>query len=162
MNSTVVVTEIKKIIIYHCYGGSHSSAVAAALHTGLLKPEQAVSDNYLLSLPYFDTQKADDHGVLQFVGTDENGNLVFSVGLETVGPSVITALKATLAIFGQHYQHMHFIDTLPAVNLWMKLGGVCSRALGLKQIGRPLVTYGVKKAIYDLQKIVDVVKEERI
>jgi xylulokinase len=40
-------------IIYHCYGGSHSSVLAAAIHTGRLNPERLPTGEELMALPYF-------------------------------------------------------------------------------------------------------------
>lgn len=146
---------IKKIFIYHCYGGSHSSATAAALHVGLLRQSRAPKPGGLLSLPYYDTQAAKDHGALQFVGTDGEGNMVFSVGLETKAAVAIPALKNLFAIAGASMGPVRFIDTMPTVNLWMKLGGICSRVLGLKAIGRPMVVYGTRLAFVKISSLVE-------
>jgi hypothetical protein len=146
-----------RIYIYHCYGGSHSSVTAAAIHVGLLHPEQKPSWQLLLSLPYFDTQKASDHGKLQFMGT-VGDDLVFSVGLQTAAEPAIKALKALFAIGQSEIGPINFIGTMPAVNLWMKIGGICSRVLGLKGIGRPLVLYGTQRAYSNLARLVRDVK----
>jgi len=39
-----------------------------------------------------------------------------------------------------------FIDTLTVVNIWMRIGGFLSRAVGLTRLGRPLVIYGTRRA----------------
>lgn len=144
---------IPKVYIYHCYGGSHSSVTAAAVHVGLLDPGSLPTKQVLLSLPYFDTQKSDDHGVLQYLGEDEEGNLVFSVGLETSAKQIIAALSNLLAITKAQGPRLIFVPTMPAVNRWMKLGGVCSRVLGLKGIGRPLLAYGTRQAYPEIVKL---------
>ena len=41
-------------IIYHCYGGSHSSVIAAALHLGLLAKDRIPNETELMAIPYFD------------------------------------------------------------------------------------------------------------
>ena len=148
------------ILIYHCYGGSHSSVTAAAIHVGLLSPMDKPTRQVLLSMPYFDTQKAGDHGLLQFVGTHKK-DLVFSVGMETSAKPVITALRNLISIAGLDIGRVKFIDTMPAVNLWMKIGGLTSRALGLKGIGRPLVTYGTRLAYHNIAQLVEEVKEDK-
>jgi len=132
---------------------------AAAFHVGLLKADHPPTRQVLLSLPYFDTQKSHDHGILQFVGNDDEGNLVFSVGLETAAAPVIKALRSLVAVSEKNCLKMIFIGTMPTVNIWMKLGGVCSRLFGLKGIGRPLVTYGTRLAFPDIVKLVRQVKE---
>lgn len=51
------------------------------------------------------------------------------------------------------------VDTHPAVNIWMKIGGFSSRALGLVSFGRPIVTYGTLKTYKNLVELVKNVKE---
>ena len=50
------------IIIYHCYGGTHSSVMAASLHLGLLPQDKKPTGKELLALPYFDQQSGADFG----------------------------------------------------------------------------------------------------
>ena len=42
---------------------------------------------------------------------------------------------------------LYIFGTMPAVNLWMKIGGYSSRRLKLVSFGRPIVTYGTLKHI---------------
>jgi hypothetical protein len=105
-------------------------------------------------MPYYDTQKAGDHGVLQFVGTDQHNNEVFSVGMETAAEPVIKALGNLVSIANRDIGEVTFVNTMPAVNLWMKIGGVSSRALGLKGFGRPLVVYGTLRAYENIAQLV--------
>ena len=67
--------------------------------------------------------------------------MVCSVGLQTAADTVIKALANLMAIAGAGGRVV-FIDTLPAVNLWMKNRGICSRVFGLKAIGRPSCLWG--------------------
>ena len=41
-------------IIYHCFGGSHSSVSAAALHLGLLDRQRTPTEEELVRIPYYD------------------------------------------------------------------------------------------------------------
>lgn len=125
---------------------------------GLLDPETTPTRQVLLSLPYFDTQQSKDHGILQFVGEDERGDMVFSVGLETAAEQAIRAINNLLAIANVQEPRLIFIATMPTVNTWMKLGGVTSRAFGLKKIGRPLVIQGTQKAYPKIVLLVQEVK----
>lgn len=113
-----------------------------------------------MSLPYFDTQKSHDHGLLQFLGTDDHGSLVFSVGLETAAQPVLAAMGTLLSIANIDIGHVQFIDTMPTVNLYMKIGGVCSRVFGLKGIGRPLVIHGTRLAYAKILQLVATVKSQ--
>ena len=42
------------IIIYRCYGGTHSSVMAASIHLELLPGDRKPAGKELLALPYFD------------------------------------------------------------------------------------------------------------
>lgn len=132
--------------------------LAAALHVGLLKSTKP-SAQEILSLPYFDSQKGTDHGLLQYVGTDTNGIRIYSAGLEAGGSYIINSVRNLLALSRE--AEIAFVDTLPGVNWWMKAGGFISRFLGFKGVGRPLVIYGSVKALPLLAKIVtDSIEEE--
>ncbi|HWJ02080.1 MAG TPA: DUF3189 family protein, partial [Verrucomicrobiae bacterium] len=43
-------------IIYNCYGGSHSSVTAAAIHLGLVDCGKVPCARELWKLPYYDSQ----------------------------------------------------------------------------------------------------------
>lgn len=143
-----------RFIIYHCYGGSHSSVVAAAVHVGLLAREKKPSRQELQGLPYFDAQKAADHGYLQLLGKSENGSPVYSVGFETASLPVIKAAKNLFALGKAHGDSITYVETRPVINRWMVLGGVISRLLGLTFLGRPLVTWGTQRAYKSIVSLV--------
>jgi hypothetical protein len=39
-------------IIYHCYGGSHSSVIAAALHLKWIDKDRLPSEEEMMAIPY--------------------------------------------------------------------------------------------------------------
>lgn len=131
--------------------------LTAALHVGLLKSTRP-SAQEILSLPYFDSQKGTDHGLLQYVGTDSKGVRIYSAGLEAGGSYIINSVRTLLTLSRE--AEINFVDTLPGVNWWMKAGGFISRFLGFKGVGRPLVIYGSVKALPLLAKLVSSTEEE--
>ena len=55
---------MKRIVIYHCFGGTHSSIIAANLHLGRLPWQNNVSASQLFSLPYFDQLDSKQAGLI--------------------------------------------------------------------------------------------------
>ena len=56
------------IIIYRCYGGTHSSVMAASIHLELLPGDRKPAGKELLALPYFDRQNGADFGKIFYMG----------------------------------------------------------------------------------------------
>ncbi|MDD2282010.1 MAG: DUF3189 family protein [Eubacteriales bacterium] len=151
---------IPSLIIYHCYGGAHSSVTAAAVHVGLLARDKTPSRLELVSLPYFDAQKAGDHGFLQYMGKSKDGSLIYSVGFETASAPVIKAVKNLFSLGKASIGKVDYVETRPIINKWMIIGGICSRLLGLTVIGRPLVTWGTQLAYKKIVRLVEETEEK--
>lgn len=62
------------IYIYNCYGGTHSSTLAAAYHLKKLAYDTAPSKEEILSLDLFNKLTPKDMGKLFFHGIDEDRN----------------------------------------------------------------------------------------
>jgi hypothetical protein len=67
-------------IIYHCFGGSHSSVTAAALHLGMLDKTRIPTREQLMDVPYYDKTSDEDFGSIRYMGTDEFGHDVYVLG----------------------------------------------------------------------------------
>lgn len=133
-------------IVYHCYGGSHASPVAAAIHLGRLPSTEIASREELLKLDLFDQIKPSLQGTLVHVGKDPEGNEVFVLGARNNSDILLKTLKGVTRIIGEDPDDYVFVDLRPCTNLWMNIGGYTSRVLGLVSLGRPLVSWGVGKA----------------
>lgn len=142
-------------IIYNCYGGSHSSVVVGYIHCGLLDKNKVPTRQQLMSLSYFDSQRKEDHGILQYLGKDKDNNEIYSVGLESNREFGKECLKNVSSIMGINPEGYIMVDTISSVNWFMRIGGFLSRALGLISIGRPLVIYGTQRAFFNLVKITE-------
>ncbi|MGE5560769.1 MAG: DUF3189 family protein [Chloroflexota bacterium] len=132
--------------IYHCWGGSHSSVICAAIHLGLLPRDRVPSASELRALPHFDSQTTRDHGRIFCLGQDAQGNDVCFLGRRSNGPVVDRILPGMAAVFGFRQDEVVTLNTMPYVNLLMVVGGTLSRGLGLVWPGRPIVTFGVRMA----------------
>ncbi len=128
---------------------------AAAVHAGLLARDKTPSRLELVSLPYFDAQKAGDHGFLQYMGKGNDGSLIYSVGFETASAPVIKAAKNLFSLGKAEIGKVTYVETRLVINKWMVLGGISSRLLGLTFIGRPLVTWGTQLAYRQIVSLVE-------
>jgi hypothetical protein len=146
-------------IIYHCFGGAHSSVVAAAIHLGQLRTDKLPGNDDLMSLTLFDRQTKDGHGMLHFLGFDELGKQVYCLGCRNAGTTVEQVLLQVAEMFGVR-EELFFVDTLHCVTFKMRIGGYLSRRWQLIRLGRPLVLAGTKEAFPALVKLVEKVKNE--
>lgn len=141
-------------IIYHCVGGTHSSAIASAIHLGLLPKDRIPNKQEILAVPYFDTLNKEDQGNILLRGKDTNNNSIFTLSRQFVPHLVIPALKDAWELAGGKREDLLLVNTMTSVNLLMKIGGFSSRRLNLVSFGRPIVTLGVVRAYEDILKIV--------
>lgn len=147
------------IVIYHDVGGAHSTPIAANIHINNLPIDRVPDKNEILSLPTFDKIRKDQLGHLLYIGEDEFGFKVYTIGRKYKPNIVIPAIVDSFNIAGVKPEELYIVDTHPTVNIWMKIGGFSSRGLNLVTFGRPIVTYGSLKAYTDIVNIVTGVKE---
>lgn len=129
-------------IIYHCFGGTHSSVTAAAAHLALLPRERTPEPRELQAIPYFDTRESDDHGLITRMGVDSAGNEIYFVGQRgkpQILENIVHGLARNFDIPPDSYR---LVNVMHKVNVSMKLGGVMSRRFRWIGTGRPLVTRG--------------------
>lgn len=148
------------IVIYHDVGGAHSTATAANIHIGKLPIDSIPTKNEILNLPTFDKITKDQMGNLLYIGEDEYGTKVYTLGRKYKPKLVIPAIKSMYSAINGNANDLLIIDTHPTVNIWMKIGGFSSRVLNLVAFGRPIVTYGTLKAYEEIANIVRKVKEQ--
>jgi len=143
-------------VIYTCYGGTHSSPVAAAIHLGLLPRDRVPSAGQLETLPLFDRVDGTSRGRLTLVGVDGRGNPVYVVGRGSTDLAALrNTIQSTLRLAGRADLPLLVVDTLDCVNGLMRVGGYLSRRLGLVRIGRPLVILGTQLTYPRLVRLVE-------
>lgn len=145
------------IVIYHCFGGSHSSVTAAAIHLGLLSSEKPPTEDELMALPYFDKTTNDDFGSIRLIGVDEYNNGVYVLGKKSQSDRFSNVLLGIAELLGKK-EEVVAVNTMGRVNWSMKLGGYTSRRIGLASLGRPLVAQGTIKAFWDLVDLVEMTR----
>lgn len=147
-------------IVYHCYGGSHSSVTAAAIHLGYLTADRKPTPGALMMVPFFDKQTDKDHGKFKLMGKDEMGNQIYICGCRSLGTKMEKALHGIAKITDIPMDDVIFVDTLKGVNSLMRIGGFLSRKLRLVGLGRPIVLRGTVNAFNNFVKIVEEVKNK--
>ncbi|MEW6522005.1 MAG: DUF3189 family protein [Bacillota bacterium] len=139
-------------VIYHCYGGAHSSVAAAGLHLGIIASEPQPTVAELESLPYFDKNDPKDIGRVRLMGVDDLGAEVLVLGRSAAAPIVIRTLAGLAQMYGA--EDAIFGDTTGCINWRMVAGGIGSRRIRVQRIGRPLVTSGTRQALTALARLV--------
>jgi len=148
-------------IVYTCFGGTHSSPVAAAIHLGKLPRDRLPTPQELLATPRFDTVHPKHRGQLAFAGLDKDGHRVYVLGRGGLSADAVRSLLETACLLiGGRPARVLVCDTLPCVNFCMRIGGWLSREAGLVGIGRPIVTWGTLRAYPRIVRLVREVEEQ--
>lgn len=147
-------------IVYTCYGGTHSSPIAAAIHLGRLPRNEIPTPRQLMDTPLFDKVEGDGRGRLVLAGTDRFGNDVYVVGRGKESVATIhNTIVSAWTLVGNHTVPIELFDTLQCVNILMRVGGYLSRGAGLIVLGRPLVIRGTRRAYPRLVRLVEQVEK---
>jgi len=149
------------IFIYNCYGGTHSSSLAAAAHLKKLPLDRTLSSDEILNVDYFNKLTYKDMGKLIFRGTDEEENKVFTLGRGT-SKAIVPCIKNLIELLDSEVvisQKIILSNMSPTVPLSMTLGGFFSRGMHIDLIGVPLLVIGAKKAFSKIVELVNVTKE---
>ncbi|MGM0922388.1 MAG: DUF3189 family protein [Bacillota bacterium] len=146
------------IYIYNDYGGTHTTALAAAYHLKQLpQSERTLTSEEILNVKYFNKLTKKDFGKLIFHGNDEDGNSVYTIGRKR-DKLVVPALKE-LTLLLQNKFHINekivFSNTSPTVPIVMSFGGFFSRGLKIDFIGIPLLVKGAKQCCDNVFRLVE-------
>ncbi|MFZ5639724.1 MAG: DUF3189 family protein [Bacillota bacterium] len=146
-------------IIYHCYGGAHSSVTAAAVHLGWLPTDRIPSEDMIASLPLFDQQTNKDHGHIRLLGIDEDNREIYVAGRRNAAQIFENMVTGVTGILDRPVGEIRLVNVMPYVNWKMVFGGYTSRRLGVIKIGRPVVLTGIR---YSYLKIVSLVHQVKM
>lgn len=147
-------------IIYHCFGGTHSSITAASIHLGWLPANKVPPAHKFMELPYYDRRDGWDQGEIVFMGTDRQGNEVYAVGHGSATDMLVTLIDDLAALFDIEKSSYKLVSMMKQVNLPMKIGGFMSRRLRAVRLGRPIVIAGTRLAYGNIQRMVQGVQQE--
>lgn len=144
-------------IVYHCFGGAHSSVTAAAIHLGWLPATKIPTFEELMKIPYFDVQIGEDHGVFRYLGEDEQLNKVYIIGRRNLKDKFEKLVYGLASVYDWEDDFL-LINTMPLVNWKMVLGGYLSRGLETPKLGRKIVLKGVQESFFKYVALVSEVK----
>lgn len=144
-------------VIYHCYGGAHSSVTAANIHLERLPRDRAPLYSELAGQNLFDRQKVSDTGKIRYMGTDRQGNDIYVAGRRSRPYLLENVVKGLTEVFHLDRDNCILVDMSPCVSPAMRLGGYMSRKLGLVALGRPIVTWGTGRNYKRIKDQVDCV-----
>lgn len=131
------------LIIYQCYGSTHSSIACSYIHLGKLPVHRVPRVSELIKLPHFDRLRSIEIGKLNYIGTDNSGNHVYAMGSAGDSDEIREILYDILPVVGIT-DEIKIINCLDQVNTLARIGGFMSRQLGMVCIGRPLAALGIK------------------
>lgn len=150
------------IYIYNDYGGTHTTALAAAYHLKeLTQSERKLTKEEILNVTYFNKLTKNDSGKIIFHGKDENGDSVYTIGRKS-SKIVVPALKDLILLLESkhHFQEkIIFSNTSPTVPIVMSIGGFFSRGLKIDFIGVPLLVLGAKQCCDNIFRLVENTKQ---
>ncbi|RST77061.1 DUF3189 family protein [Siminovitchia acidinfaciens] len=150
------------IYIYNDYGGTHTTALAAAYHLKQLpQSERKLTSEEILNVKYFNRLTRKDFGKLIFHGNDEDGNAVYTIGRKR-NKLVVPALKELTLLLQSKFhfnEKIVFSNTSPTVPIVMSFGGFFSRGLKIDFIGVPLLVKGAKQCCDNIYKLVENTKQ---
>lgn len=147
-------------VIYCCYGSSHSSVVAAAIHLGNLPAHTVPYSRDIIDLPYYDKATTDELGACIYMGTDDAGCDVYILGMGPARKIIRRAVESIFELCGVSRDSYMLVDTLTSIGVITKIGGFLSRRIGLTGIGRPMTVWGIRRAYLHLASIVEDVKSD--
>ncbi len=165
MNIIAIDKNIKgdnMIYIYNDYGGTHTTALAAAYHLKQInQSEQKLTKEEILNVNYFNKLTKKDAGRIIFHGIDENGDSVYTIGRKS-SKLVVPALRNLIFLIQDKHQFNEkiiFSNTSPTVPMVMSIGGFFSRGLKIDFIGVPLLVLGAQQCCDNIFRLVENTKQ---
>ncbi|WP_433746462.1 DUF3189 family protein [Falsibacillus pallidus] len=149
------------IYIYNDFGGTHTTALAAAYHLRRLPENRELTKEEILQTDYFNALAPTDAGKIFFHGKDEQDNPVYTIGRRR-DKHLIHGLKDLSLLLLDRFdqdEKIIFSNTSPTVPFAMTMGGFFSRELNIDSIGVPLLVKGAKQCCLDILKLVENTKK---
>jgi len=146
--------------VYHCFGATHSSIAAAAVHTGMLPAGHRLHASDIQRIPGFDARASSDIGRAVFIQRDDQGQEVFAVGFDGARGILTRAYVDLLQLAPPESPPLVLANTLSHVSILVRIGGYLSRRLRLVGPGRALATEGIARSMPRLSAVVANTKAE--
>lgn len=146
-------------VIYYCFGGTHSSVMAAAIHLNWLSASRLPTDEELRRTPYFNCESNHRIGTVHHMGLTDDA-AIKAVGLGANRKPLRRLLIQVLGLLGWRSDEVISTETLNAVGWMLRLGGFMSCRLGWRHLSWPLVSAGARRAHPKLCAKVEQIKKQ--
>lgn len=147
-------------VVYHSYGGSFSSALAAGIHTGVLSRQRPPEKKDIMACSLFHRGTSQNHGVIHYAGTDAEGNEIYFMGSRKAFNIIENALRGVLEIVREDPRKLYFVDTFPLNNLEMRAGIFLYHRKIVTPAALTLLIKGSQKAFFDFTALIDKVQSQ--
>lgn len=146
-------------LVYHCYGGAHTSVTCASIHLKYLPNDRMPKVQEFKNVPFYDKMDNDKLGTPVYVGRDEFGIDIYIMGMKNSSSILIPAINSYLNHCGGLNKDIVFVNALVELHPMTSIGGFTSRKLGILSIGRPMTILGIQKSYPRFLDVVSNVKE---
>lgn len=144
------------IFIYHDFGGTHTTSMAAAYHLKKLPGNRRLRKDEVLNIKYFNKLTKHDAGKLIFHGKDDKNNLVYTLGRRK-NKYVSKSLEELATLLQQEFnleEKVIISNTSPTVPIIMTIGGFLAKGINMNSLGTPLLVFGAKQCCFQIKDLV--------
>ncbi len=147
-------------VIYHSYGGSFSSALAAGIHCSMLPRGNIPVKKELISCSLFHRGTLENHGKIHYAGSDAKGNEIYFMSSRKAFQIIENTLRGVLEIVREDPEQLYFVDTFPLTNLEMRAGMFLYHRKVVSSLALKLLLKGSQKAFFDFTELIEKVETE--
>jgi len=130
-------------LVYHCFGGAHTSITCASIHLNYLPCDKIPSEKEFSSIPFYDETESYRVGTALFMGKDEQGIDVYVWGMKGGKSLVIPSIRSYINQTNSKRNEILFVNALSNLHPLTSVGGIASRKLGLVSLGRAMTIKGI-------------------
>ncbi|HHX27391.1 MAG: DUF3189 family protein [Bacillota bacterium] len=138
----------RRVVIYACYAGTHSSVLAASIHVGLLDGGCDICE-----LPYFDQRGLTDMGVPVFIGVDPFGAHVYALGTGWLSAPLEHAVCDLVELACRDVS-LCICAVRGLLDFQARVGGFTSRRCRLVFPGRHLIASSLRRKVPHMRRAV--------
>lgn len=111
-------------------------------------------------MPYYDRTDPRLVGAPYYMGSDNQGNGIYFMGLWSQRRNLESSIQALLNAAGVNQEDYLLQDAFPLINFSTKLGGLLSKRYRLTGIGRVITIWGMRRQYRLFVELVDEVKKK--
>ncbi|MHB8170553.1 MAG: DUF3189 family protein [Thermincolia bacterium] len=145
-------------IFYYCLTGVHTSMVTAAIHLEMLPEDRVPNVNDIIKLPNYDGLAYKEIGQPCWMGTDNQGNDIYSVGVLSEKELVPKAIESLLDLYQTPQSQYRLVSTMEHIPFATVLGCTWLKRMGADVLGRSLAAQGLIRVYPQLVELVQGVK----